>query len=179
MRKRLSRAILATALAAALAAALLTPAAAPAGPGPAAEGRVWIGTAVGLLYGTPDSDDLLLGFACFEEGDGPVLAVALAHEPVFLADGEAATLELRSAGGALALAGEGMRLLLDDLFLIEARLVEPEARREAGAALAALLTAGGTLSVLVEDGEVELPLDGLAAALEEAPGPAAVFAGCG
>jgi len=175
MRKQLSRAILAAALTAALLA--LTPA--RPGPAAAAEGRVWIGTAVGLLYGTPDSDDLLLGVACFEEGDGPVLAVALAHEPVFLADGEAATLEMHSAGGALALPGEGMRLLLDDLFLIEARVVEPEARRETGAALAALLTAGGTLSVLVEDGEVALPLDGLAAALEEAPGPAAVFAGCG
>jgi hypothetical protein len=134
----------------------------------AQEGRQWIGIAgpdgASLLYGTPQSDDIVIGFRCERATDE--LVVSFRFEPVGAADGMEIDMELFSEGSAVVLPATGERMLLDDAFVLEARTeLDPALRR--------IITEGETLSVMVQDGVEEIPLDGAA---EEA---AALFEACG
>lgn len=134
----------------------------------AQEGRQWIGSAgpdgAALLYGTPQSDDIVIGFWC-ERATGD-LVVSFRFEPVGAADGMEIDMELFSEGGAVVLLATGERMLLDDAFVLEART-------DLNRALRRIISEGETLSVMVQDGAEEIPLAGAA---EEA---AALFEACG
>jgi len=134
----------------------------------AQDGRRWIALgseqSSALVYGTPDSDDLVISFACMPATRQ--VKVAFTHEPVGAKDGMRIGMELFSEGGRLMLDATGERLQLDDIFVLEAKTtLSPALRR--------LLTEGRTLSVMVQDGVEEIPLDGAAEAA------AGLIAACG
>src|SRR5262245_28826263 len=121
------------------------------------------GSALG--YGTPETDDVLISFACPRATRQ--IVVTFAHEPVGARDGMRIGMELFSEGGRVMLDATGERdQLLDDNFLLRAKTtLNPALRR--------ILTEGRTLSVMVQDGVEEIPLEGAAeaaAALIEACG---------
>jgi hypothetical protein len=108
-----------------------------------------------LVYGTPDSDDLVIGFACLHATRQ--IAVAFTHEPLGAKDGMRVGIELSSESTHIALDATGQRLALDDIFLLEAKTtLSPALRR--------ILTKGRTLTVMVQDGVEEIPLQGAAKA---------------
>jgi hypothetical protein len=108
-----------------------------------------------LMYGTPDSDDVHIGFTCRRATRQ--ITVAFAHEPVGAKDGMRLGIELWSEGGRVMLDAAGRRMQLDDLFVLEATTtLSPALRR--------ILTEGKTLSVMVQDGVEEIPLEGAARA---------------
>jgi hypothetical protein len=134
----------------------------------AQEVRQWIGIAgpngASLLYGTPQSDDIVVGFWCERATDE--LVVSFRFEPVGAADGMEIDMELSSEAGSVVLPATGERMLLDDAFVLEARTeLDPVLRR--------IISEGVTLSIMVQDGVEEIPLAGAA---EEA---AALFEACG
>ncbi len=119
--------------------------------------RRWIalGTpeASSLVYGTPESDDLVVSFAC-KRATRQIL-VGFIHEPVGARDGMRIGIELSSEGGRVGLDATGERLPMDDRFLLLASTtLSPALRR--------ILTEGKTLSVTVQDGAEEIPLRGAA-----------------
>jgi len=132
------------------------------------EGRQWIASqspeGASLIYGTPQSDDVLLRFSC--DATTKELTVAFAFEPVGAMDGMQLDMELFSDGGGLVLNATGERMLMDDAFVLEAKTsLEPELRQ--------ILTQGETLSIMVQDGVEEIPLAGAA------KDAAALFEQCG
>jgi hypothetical protein len=122
-------------------------------------GRSWIAWSdekvARLAYGTPESDDMVVGFICTRATRQ--LTVAFAHEPVGARDGMRIGMELFSEGGRVTLEATGERLQLDDIFLLEAKTTLTPALR-------GVLTKGRTLSVTVQDGVDEIPLQGAAEA---------------
>jgi hypothetical protein len=136
-------------------------------PAIAQEGRQWIGMGgpegASLIYGTPESDDIVVAFAC--ERASQEIVVSFTFEPVGASDGVQLDMELSSEAGSVVLNASGHRLLLDDSFVLEAT-VAPDELRE-------ILTEGETLTVMVQDGAEELPLAG---ATDEV---AALFEACG
>lgn len=137
---------------------------APVAEAQAEAGRRWTGGGDAesgwLAYGTPETDDLVVHFSC--ERAMRRLLVTYLFEPVVAEDGGRVFLEIFSVGvgedGAsviLPLEATGHRLLLDDAFLLEARTAwNPALRR--------LIVEGRELSIMVEDGVEELPLEGAA-----------------
>jgi hypothetical protein len=118
-----------------------------------AEGRSWIADsdadAVWLIYGTPESDDILLSLTC--ERTAKTLTVWFATEPV-AKDPKSLPMELVSDGGRAQIVGNGSRSEMDDAFALEAKTaLTPEWEK--------LLTGGKTLSVQVEGGKQAIPLD--------------------
>jgi hypothetical protein len=120
----------------------------------AAEGRSWVADsaddAVWIIYGTPESDDVLLSIVC----DKPTktLTVWFAVEPAYSKNPETLPLEIFSEGGQVLLTGKGQRSEMDDAFSLEAKTpLTPEFEK--------LLTEAKTISVMVEDGTAEMPLD--------------------
>ena len=71
-----------------------------------AGGRQWIGMAgpegASLIYGTPQSDDIVIAFAC--DRATKELGVSFAHEPIGATDGMEVEVELFSEGGMVVLA---------------------------------------------------------------------------
>jgi hypothetical protein len=119
-----------------------------------AEGRSWVADsnaeATWLIYGTPESDDILLSLTC-ERGTN-TLTVWFAVPPASGNDPETLPLELGSAGGRVQLTGKTSRSEMDDLFSLEAKTAfTPEVEK--------LLTGGKTLSVKVEGGAQDMPID--------------------
>lgn len=141
----------------------------PALTGAGEKGRSWSAVAdadgSALVYGTPGTDDVVIRLSCARATRE--ITVGFRHEPVGAKDGMRIGMELFSEGGNLVLDATGHRLLLDDIFVLEAKTAwNPALRR--------LLADGRTLSVMVQDGVAEIPLagakDGIAA-LIEACGP--------
>lgn len=109
-----------------------------------------------ILYGTPNSNDVVVEFAC-PEGTGMV-EMTLAYEPIMVGEGAPITLEIAVDNGHnIVLQGTGERLLIDDTFLITARtpLVQQ---------LQYVFTEQEVLSIVVEDGTIDIPIEGAAAA---------------
>jgi hypothetical protein len=139
--------------------AALVAAGAAAGEGLADEGRAWIlddaGEAVSLVYGTPETDDVLIGFSC---GPERVLTVTYFFEPADARDGMTAEIELVTAAGHRLVKARGERSLLDDAFVLEGRT-------RLDAALARILGKGGTLAIAVRGSVDEVPLAGAEAGI--------------
>jgi hypothetical protein len=119
-----------------------------------AEGRSWIADsdadATWLIYGTPESDDILLSLTC--ERGAKTLAVWFAVQTASGKDPETLPMELISSGGRVQLTGKGSRSELDDLFSLEARTAfTPEVEK--------LLTGIKTLSVKVEGAAHDMQID--------------------
>lgn len=139
-------------------------AAAPA----AAQDRQWIvqdysPDGVAVMYGTPESDDVVLAFRC-EPADG-TLVVTVEHEPVRVGPDGTVGLILFSDAGEVALTARVERLEEIGVTLMEATTApSPDLR--------AVLAGGDTLAVMIEDGAEEVPLAGSQA------GFAALFAAC-
>lgn len=137
----------------------------------AAEELAWHGWsgegAASLVYGVAESDHVILSFSCEEKG-GPIQLV-YSHEPKAARPDAAYDLVLTAGKSALHIETTGLRLEMDDLFILEGELA-------AGGEwdLLELLQAGDTLSVTVEGDVTDLPLAGAeasAAKLVETCGP--------
>lgn len=116
----------------------------------------WSGEgAASLAYGLAESDHVLLSLAC--EKAGTPIRLVYPHEPAQPVDGGTYELTLKTEKQALSLKTTGTRLEMDDLFILEGELPK-------GTDLVALLTAGKTLTVAVDQDVTELPLDGAASA---------------
>jgi hypothetical protein len=131
-------------------------------------GRSWIAWSdkkvTRLIYGTPESEDAVISFTCTRATRQ--IAVAFGHEPVGAKDGMRIGMELLSEGGRVMLDATGQGAQLHDIFFLEAKTtLSPALRR--------ILTEGKTLSVMVQDGAEEIPLQGAAKAA------AALIAACG
>lgn len=114
-----------------------------------------------LFYGIPQTDHAPLSFSCAQGSDE--LTFAFAFAPINAVDGVKVEVLLEAGDISVPVATTGARIEMDDSFILEGRTV-------LDARLVDLLTSRGTLSVFVEDGSEEYPLDGAreaAAALVE------------
>lgn len=131
----------------------------PAGPVVSEEKLEWIGWsgegAASLVYGIANSDHVILSLAC-QQGGEPVTLV-YPHEPMGAEDGAFYSLELRAGDRNLTIRMKGVRLEMDDLFILEGEL-----QRKAD--LLGLLNSGETLTVVVGQDVTELPLAGASVA---------------
>lgn len=115
-----------------------------------------------LFYGNPQTDHAPLSFSCTQGSDE--LAFVFTFAPVNAVDGVKVEVLLEAGDISVPIATTGARIEMDDSFVLEGRTV-------LDARLTDLITSRGTLSVFVEDGAEEYPLDGAreaAAALIEA-----------
>jgi hypothetical protein len=132
---------------------------APAPAAGAERGRDWLafGSAEKsvLVYGTPETDDVVISFSCTRATRE--VTVAFTHEPVGAKDGLRIGMELFSEGGRMMLDATGQRVEFDDTFVLEAKTTLSPVLRH-------ILTDGQTLSVMVQDGVEEIPLQGAAKA---------------
>lgn len=120
------------------------------------------GHGASLFYGIPQTDHAPLSFSCTQGSDE--LAFVFAFAPVNAVDGVKVEVLLEAGDISVPIATTGARIEMDDSFVLEGRTV-------LDARLTDLITSRGTLSVFVEDGAEEYPLDGAreaAAALIEA-----------
>lgn len=133
-----------------------------------------------LFYGIPQTDHASLSFSCAQGSNE--LTFTFAFAPINAVDGVAVEVLLEAGDISVPIATTGARIEMDDSFILEGRTA-------LDARLTDLLTSRGTLSVLVEDGAEEYPLDGAreaAAALLEtctgttvsAPAPASETTQC-
>lgn len=104
-----------------------------------------------LFYGIPQSDYAPISFFC-EPGSAD-LTFAFSFAPVNAVDGVEVEVLLQAGDIAVPIATTGARIEMDDSFILEGTTV-------LDARLADLLTSRGTLSVFVEDGAEEYPLEG-------------------
>jgi hypothetical protein len=113
-----------------------------------ADGAVWI------IYGTPESDDVLLSVAC--EKATKTVTVWFATEPVSAKNPETLPLVIASEGGTMRLTGQGSRSEMDDAYSLEAKTpLTP--------ALERLLVDARKIAVQAEGaGKAEMPLDDVA-----------------
>lgn len=125
--------------------------------GPAGAGRQWVAQSDPasslLIYGTPESDDVLLSLAC----DHATKALTLWYvvEPVRAKDPETLPISLRSQGGTVALVGKGQRSEMDNAYSLEVTTeFTPEFDK--------VLSGAKAISILVEDKAIEIPMDGTA-----------------
>jgi hypothetical protein len=125
-----------------------------------------------LFYGIPQTDHAPLSFSCTQGSDE--LAFVFAFAPINTVDGVKVEVLLQAGDISVPIATTGARIEMDDSFILEGRTV-------LDARLADLITSRGTLSVFVEDGAEEYPLDGAreaaAALLETCTGKAASLPG--
>jgi hypothetical protein len=106
------------------------------------------------VYGTPESEDLVISFSC--KLATRQIVVGFIHEPVGAKDGMRIGMELSSEGGRVRLDATAERLPpFDDRFLLLAETTLSPALRP-------ILTDGKTLSVKVQDRGEEIPLRGAA-----------------
>jgi hypothetical protein len=132
-------------------------------------GRQWVAQsdpgASLLIYGTPESDDVLLSLTC--DHATKALTVWYVVEPVHAKDPESLAISLKSQGGTVALVGKGHRSEMDNAYSLEVVTeFTPELEKALGGDKA--------LSILVEDRTVEIPMDGTAR-----DGVAMLKKGCG
>ncbi|ODT78845.1 MAG: hypothetical protein ABS76_22100 [Pelagibacterium sp. SCN 64-44] len=104
-----------------------------------------------LFYGVPQTDHAPLSFACPEGGSELVFTFAFA--PINAVDGVKVEVLLEAGDISVPIATTGARIEMDDSFILEGRT-------PLDARLIDLLGSGGMLSVFVEDGAEEYPLDG-------------------
>jgi hypothetical protein len=127
------------------------------GSGQAQENRSWLldesGDGVALMYGTPDSDDILIGFSCDPKERNMRIVEAVATEK--LVPGNKAKLRLRAGSTTLDLTGDTVANELSGTVTIEV-VGAPNPR------VAALLKAGPTLTIEVEGGNASISLAGVA-----------------
>jgi hypothetical protein len=119
-----------------------------------AEGRSWIANsdadATWLIYGTPESDDILLSLTC--ERGPKTFIVWFSTQPASEQNPKTLPIELVSAGGRVQLTGNGSRSEMDDLFSLEAKTaLTPDVEK--------LLAGGKTLSVHVDGAKTDIPID--------------------
>lgn len=114
----------------------------------------WFGSAdaygASLVYGIPDSGYAPIAFFCTNGAD---LAFAYEFEPIDPTDGGEVTVTLQVGDIIVPIETTGLRLEMDDLFILEGTTILDDR-------LTDLLTSRGTLHVFVEDGSAEYPLDG-------------------
>lgn len=104
-----------------------------------------------LFYGVPQTDHAPLSFACPEGGSELVFTFAFA--PINAVDGVKVEVLLEAGDISVPIATTGARIEMDDSFILEGRT-------PLDARLIDLLGSDGMLSVFVEDGAEEYPLDG-------------------
>lgn len=104
-----------------------------------------------LVYGVPETSFAPVAFRCTAgEADA---GFTYEHEPIDASDGVEVTVTLQAGDIEVPIQTTGIRLEMDDLFILEGttplddRLID-------------LLTSQGTLLVFVEDGAEEYPLEG-------------------
>lgn len=121
-----------------------------------------------LFYGIAQSDHAPLSFSCTQGSDE--LTFVFTFAPINAVDGVKVEVLLEAGDISVPIATTGARIEMDDSFILEGRTV-------LDARLTDLLTSHGTLSVFVEDGSEEYPLDGArkaaAALIETCAGKAA------
>ena len=121
-----------------------------------------------LFYGIPQTDHAQLSFSC-TQGSAD-LTFAFVFAPISAVDGVQVEVLLEAGDISVPIFTTGAQIEMDDSFILEGRTV-------LDARLTDLLTSRGTLSVLVEDGSEEYPLDGArkaaAALIETCTGKAA------
>lgn len=122
--------------------------------GASAEGRRWIADGdseiARLIYGTPESDDMVLSLTCEKETKTFWLWFAANPAPANPADKMPITLSTEA--GQVQLTADGTRSDMDDSFSLEVKTeMTPE--------IAKLLTEGKTVSVKVEERKTDLPFD--------------------
>jgi len=126
----------------------------------AADERTWISSAdaghVVALYGTPASDDVVVGLDC--AAATRTLEISVATRPKNGRNGMRSDLRLASPGGSVAVAARGLLNEMDDSVVFGATT-------RLDAALRSVLAAKGTLSVTVAGTTVEAPLAGSTAAM--------------
>ena len=106
-----------------------------------------------LIYGTPASDDVLLSLTC--DPATKTLTVWYRVEPAYSKDPETLTIDIHSEGGSVGLIGKGSRSEMDDAYALEvATELSPSVEK--------LLSEAATLTMLVEDGAAEFPIDATA-----------------
>ncbi len=120
----------------------------------ATEDLQWFGSADGygasLIYGVPQSGYAPIAFQCQDSGE---IGFVFEFEPINPADGITILVTLEAGGISIPIETRGSRLEMDDLFILEGKYVP-------GDDLSKLLAASDYLSVFVEDGAEEYPLDG-------------------
>lgn len=104
-----------------------------------------------LFYGIPQTDHAPLSFSCARGSDD--LTFAFAFAPINAVDGVQVEVLLEAGDIAVPIATTGARIEMDDSFILEGKTV-------LDARLVDLLGSSGMLSVFVEDGSEEYPLDG-------------------
>jgi len=121
-----------------------------------------------LFYGMPQTDHAPLSFSCTQGIDE--LTFAFAFAPINAVDGVKVEVLLEAGDISVPIATTGARIEMNDSFILEGKTV-------LDARLTDLITSRGTLSVFVEDGSEEYPLDGAreaaAAVIETCTGKAA------
>ena len=122
----------------------------------AQENRSWMldesGDGVALMYGTPDSDDILIGFSCDPRERN--MRIVEAVETSKLVPGNKAKLRLKAGTTTLDLTGDAVANELSGTVTIEV-VSAPNPR------VPALLKAGPTLSIEVDGGSATIPLAGV------------------
>lgn len=104
-----------------------------------------------LFYGIRNADQARLAFSCTRGSNE--LTFTFAFAPGNALEGAGVEVLLEAGGISVPIATTGARIAVDDRFILEGKTV-------LDARLADLLTSRGTLSVFVEDGSEEYPLDG-------------------
>ena len=113
-----------------------------------------------LFWGIPQSGYAEIAFSCHSGSQGAGFVFAFA--PIHAVDGVEVTVTLEAGDIAIPIRTTGALMQMDDQFLLEGQVA-------VDAQLVALLDAPGLLSVFVEDGSVEYPLDGAREAWMESP----------
>jgi len=120
-----------------------------------AEEIIWLGNrtedSASLVYGIPNSDYGKIAFSC-EAGEDDLVFI-LEHEPINPVDGVEVEVFLSAGGVEISIPTTGTRYLLDDNFQLEGRTKLDSRLRK-------ILEADGELIVTVEDGTLEIPLEG-------------------
>lgn len=124
-----------------------------------AERVIWFGNrsedAASLIYGTPNSGYGKIAFTCQVGQDN--VTFTYEHESSNAADGVEVDAVLSAGGVEVSIPTTGSRLEIDDVFLLEGHARLDDALRK-------ILTSSGTLTIMVEDGAAEYPLEGAAEA---------------
>ncbi len=127
-----------------------------------AEQTTWFGTrsedGASLIYGTPNSGYGKIALSCVAGQDD--LSFVYEHEPVGAKDGLKVEVLLSAADLEVAIPTTGTRLEMDDVFILEGQTKLDNRLRD-------LLTSAGSLTVTIQDGAAEYPLDGAASAARD------------
>lgn len=122
-----------------------------------AQEREWItaesDAGVEMMYGTPESDDILFAIRC--DAKSKEIFIGFAHEPIGVRSGGAIDLTLFSESGETVIPSKASYLDTMDIWLIETTSIDAEKLRP-------IVTEGTALSVMVQDGSEEIPLEGTA-----------------